>query len=240
MKLQPTPARVIARLDVAPKSILYHARREAFADRLFPSSYPNWEIGNAVLRLRNHPDRRRLSLEAGAIVFEADVTGETWRPFLRKHVVNVFTDYLKQVVPSSKPMRFGCRTFFVLEGHSFDDLFPRVHKATLDRQGVDWWRVKGWSPRDSAINLYYGLPEEGFNLSLGVLSPQQAGQFMNPLEFKGAENCLDISEGALLIDLDRYTRLFKARDWLAAAIREQDKMLLVAQSLVQRLAGGEG
>lgn len=114
-KLELTLARVLCKMDIAPKSILYYGRPESFAAKFYPKEYPDWELGTNVIRLLDYKRNRRLTLEPSTIFFEAEPPSDMQA--VRTHVFAAMDDYLSSVT-GGDPTRSGLRMIFLQEnGH---------------------------------------------------------------------------------------------------------------------------
>jgi len=174
-----------------------------------------------------------MSLEADALGFDADVPTDVGS--LQRQILGSVEDYLKSLVTRSEPSRFGWRAFFLTEHTSFQTLYPLLRKNTLT-PSQPWWRVDGFEVRDTAHVIYYGTEDDGLNLNVGVLTSQQGEDFPKALGFKTpAPKELAVSDGALLVDLDRYVKVFGRKDQFQRLLGEHEKLVKIANAMADSL-----
>ena len=125
---------------------------------------------------------------------------------------------------------------FVSEHTSFAELYPRFKSDTL-RHERSWIRVGDMPVRDLAFTIYYGTDEDGINLTLGILKPEQAVAFREQEKFENADNPLSIDHGALLIDLDLFTTRFPEGFSFARFLARYDQLVDIANTLSERVIG---
>jgi len=224
--------RIFCRLEVSPKSLLYFGRRELFASKYYPARYGDWELSPTQLRLTDNKRRIRMNLDPDGIGFEADVGVNV--PELQQHVIQAVQEFQREVTTGSNPVRFGWRAIFFLEHGSFDDLSPVILANTLGK-GPGWWTLAGFAPRDLAHNVWYGTEDDGVNLQVGVLTPEQVTTFRRQLQFKGEAKELSVDAGALLVDLDRYVKVFGRKDQVERVAKDHDRLHEFARSLAQKV-----
>ncbi len=230
-----TLARLISRVDVHPKSLEYHSNRIPWGGALYPSKYDHWEINQKSLTLRNTDGRTEVSSEGGFVALRADRPEDV--DAIRDECVEVFESFLADVAPNAKPVRFGWRTTFVTEGSSFDELFPEFRKGAA-RHEKDWMRIGSLPIRDLGyVNVHYGTPLDGLNLSTGVFTPEQVGPVnVDAEKFTVHEDSrLDIANGCLMIDLDRYVAGPDGIEPRARIRSWHEELMGIAQRLVRDL-----
>lgn len=197
-------ARVYARVDVKPKALGFHFKGAEFGAELSPDPYADWSISQQELKLINKNDAESLTMTGDFAAYRFDQTEMTRKHFER--IAETFKRFFVEIAPKSQPHRLGLRTEFVVEGSSFSELFPNFRKNTM-RHEKAWSNVFGDRKiRDLGFaNVHFGLEEDGVNLTTGILTPAQAIAWRDDKEFDLPEDRhLRISQGCLLIDLDRY------------------------------------
>ena len=200
-----TLARVFTRVDVHPKSMLYHTRRLDWAAEMYPSPYEDWELGTKTLQLRSKPLRREMTTEGSFVAIRVDRPEDV--NAIANHAEEIFQPFIANVCEGSTASRFGWRAIFVTEGSSFEELFP-LFRTKAGRHEKDWMRVPEMQVRDLGyVNVYYGTVADGLKLTIRVLTPDQVNNMVQ-IDFAKFEDNddhrLDVSEGCLMIDLDRY------------------------------------
>ena len=67
-----TLSRVYARIDLHPKSMLYHANRVEWAAAIYPDPYDQWDLHLKALNLRSTELRQELTTEGAFVAIRAD------------------------------------------------------------------------------------------------------------------------------------------------------------------------
>jgi len=229
-------ARIHARVDFAPKSLLYYAHRAVVANMLYPVPYPNWEINPTVLSLVDPVKRRRLQFLAGVIGFVMEGSPTT-TDALPEHFGEVARHFRDVCNPDGNIARIGWRRIYVTEHTSFDELFPAFRSNTL-RHEKSWIQLGDYSIRDLGFTaVYYGTEQDGLNLRIGILTSDQATELLKSEEYlKAPPAPLAIDQGCLMIDLDRYKKAYQAdiSKFFANADREIERFAHDLASRVTR------
>ncbi len=94
-------------------------------------------------------------------------------------------------------------------------------------------------PRDFACSVYHGSEEDGLNISIGVLTAEQAAKFISDYPYKRSREPVAIQDGALLIDLDRYITNIRKREQIDHLIGEHQSLFKVAEAVAAKLLSEE-
>jgi hypothetical protein len=228
-----TVAKITCKVDVAPKSLLYYGRREAFGAKYYPSQYPDWQFGPTTLILVDHKNLKRMTVDPSYLRFDVATPKDILT--LRKHILAAIDEYLNSVVAGSEPTRFGWAVELVAEGTSFTELLPIV-RAAVCPEAFSWWRVDGYSnPRDFAATAYLGREDDGLNASVSVLTPEQSVALISRQQFKQVEVPLAIADGTLVLEMDRYVTNIKKRDIFERIVGEHQNIVKAAEQIAQRI-----
>lgn len=232
IKPQVILARVYHKVDFKLRSLLYYGNSERFAAKYSPSIYPLWELGKGMLRLTDQVSRRRIVLEPALIQFQAELPDDILN--FQLHITQITRKYF-EALNKPEPARLGWCLEFVTPDTSFDDLYPTYATHFFgDASRPD--AMFGLKHRDHQRVVEYGTVEDGLKLQVGVLTPKQATNFRQKLEFEGTTTeRLPIDEGCLLIHLDRYTTDFRKTDAVTGLFDEHDKMVGAAKHLADML-----
>lgn len=239
MALRPplTLARTFSRLDFTPKELNYYAVRVQFALGFYPEPYSNWKINPTSLELEDLRSGTSLTATSQSLGFRNDRPDEL--EDYRRHIRDACASYMKQAVRIAEPSRFGWRAIFVTEGVPFDDLFDVFRRNTTQHER-SWVQLGGYSIRDLGFStIHYGSPEDGVNLTIGVLTPEQARDFVADEKFEPPPSePLKIDRGCLLIDLDRYVQRLDGLAGIDKVLDEHPRLAEAAEKLMVRVLEG--
>jgi hypothetical protein len=170
-----------------------------------------------------------MTLDPSFVMLEAEDVADV--QVFRRHAVGAIDDYVSSVTPGSDGKRFSWRMQVVTENGSFATLMNVVRGQVFD-DASPWWKVQGYGPpRDFAYTLYFGAEADGLNVTEGVLTAEQAQTFLGDLKFKQRKNPPAITEGALILDIDRYSGAVFKREVADRISGEHLRLMQIAEQI---------